>query len=333
MKKIIASFFAIIATLVIGLLFSFSTSSPVAGAVAAQVCPDSNGWVKVEGNQSGGYTAPSGFVVDAVCVKGGNDVSDNGYYFTTPPSSNTVTCEKNDHSGSITVNGVGTSNITYTIEGDGCAEISHASYHLVSTSITTITPSLSPSTTPSTTPSVTPEDKDKVTICHATDAVNNPYVRLTVDADSADGDTANDNGQGDHSEHTGPVATSEAVAQQLKDLKTAWGDIIPAHDNYAGLNWDATGQAVYNNNCNYATVPTPTPTPETGRGGGGSDNPSSNVSPSNNSTSTTPSGSVLAANTMAGTGTFETTMMNAMLGFGMMFLGLGSKLYARSKNV
>jgi hypothetical protein len=94
----------------------------------------------------------------------------------------------------------------------------------------------------------------KVTICHRTDSVVNPYQQETVDADSADGNTGNDNGQADHSEHTGPVATSEAFAQALKDAHQKWGDIIPPHDNYAGLNWTAEGQAVYNNDCNYPPV-------------------------------------------------------------------------------
>lgn len=96
-------------------------------------------------------------------------------------------------------------------------------------------------------------DDHKVTICHRTDSVTNPYNQQSVDADSADGDTGNDNGQGDHSEHTGPVATSQTFAQQLKDNKQNWGDIIPPHDNYGGLNWSTEGQAVYNNGCNYVT--------------------------------------------------------------------------------
>jgi hypothetical protein len=107
-----------------------------------------------------------------------------------------------------------------------------------------------------------PQDDHKVTICHRTDSVTNPYNQQSVDVDSADGNTGNDNGQSDHSEHTGPVATSQTVAQSLKDNKQNWGDIIPPHDNYGGLNWDANGQAVYNNNCNYAT-------PGQGGGGGG----------------------------------------------------------------
>lgn len=99
--------------------------------------------------------------------------------------------------------------------------------------------------------------QDKVTICHRTDAANNPYVQNEVAADSADGDTGNDNGQGDHSEHTGPVATSEAVAQGFKDADQKWGDIIPPHNNFVGLNWTAEGQAIYNNGCNYVVI-TPT---------------------------------------------------------------------------
>src|SRR5690349_21163448 len=94
---------------------------------------------------------------------------------------------------------------------------------------------------------------EKITICHRTDSVKNPYQQLPVDNDSADGNTDNDNGKGDHSEHTGPVPTSETQAQALKDAKENWGDIIPPHDNYAGLNWTAEGQAVYNNDCDYAT--------------------------------------------------------------------------------
>ncbi len=94
-------------------------------------------------------------------------------------------------------------------------------------------------------------EDNKVTICHGTTSVTNPYTRPTVDADAADGDTGNDNGQGDHSADAGPVASSPAVAQNLKNNKVAWGDIIPPHHNYPGLNWTALGQEIYNNNCAY----------------------------------------------------------------------------------
>jgi len=91
----------------------------------------------------------------------------------------------------------------------------------------------------------------KVTICHATNSVKNAYVQLSVDVSAVDGV-----GNNDHTHHTGPVASTEAEAQAYKDAKIDWGDIIPDAANGgfgAGLNWDAKGQAVYNNNCNGGT--------------------------------------------------------------------------------
>lgn len=98
--------------------------------------------------------------------------------------------------------------------------------------------------------------KDKVTICHRTTAVNNPYVVLKVDPNAVDGIAGNSGNIADHyGEHQGPLASSQAVAQSLKDAKVKWGDIIPpvpgAHN---GLNWTTEGQAIYNNDCNYTTT-------------------------------------------------------------------------------
>lgn len=108
---------------------------------------------------------------------------------------------------------------------------------------------------------------NKVTICHRDSNVKQPWGPKSqeVAADSADGDTGNDNGKGDHSEHTGPIPATEAEAQALKDAKQDWGDIIPPHDNYAGLNWTALGEAIWKNNCQFTgfgggSEPTPTPT-------------------------------------------------------------------------
>ena len=98
---------------------------------------------------------------------------------------------------------------------------------------------------------------DKVTICHRTDAVKNPYVKITVDSSAAD---AQPPAQGDHAlEHQGPIASSTAVAQLLKDQHIEWGDIIPPHDNFGGLNWTAEGQAIFRNDCKAPEQPPKTP--------------------------------------------------------------------------
>jgi hypothetical protein len=96
----------------------------------------------------------------------------------------------------------------------------------------------------------TPGDDAKITICHRTNAVTNPYVVITVDVAAADGDLGNDNGQGDHyAEHLGPVFDPEADYQPPFS-GDEWGDIIPpipgVHD---GLNWSDAGQAIYANDC------------------------------------------------------------------------------------
>lgn len=108
---------------------------------------------------------------------------------------------------------------------------------------------------------------DNIQICHGTNAVDNPYTTQSVDPDSI-----GDNNGGDHSTHTGPIASTTAIAQALKDAHIDWGDIIPAHNGFPGLNWTPEGIAIYNNGCSLPTPtlspspspspsPTPTPTP------------------------------------------------------------------------
>jgi hypothetical protein len=92
------------------------------------------------------------------------------------------------------------------------------------------------------------ENYTPVTICHRTHSVTNPYVRITVDADSVDGGAGNDKGKGDHyANHTGPVFDVNA---DYSGKDKIWGDIIPPiTDVHGGLNWDEAGQAIYNNDC------------------------------------------------------------------------------------
>ena len=90
-------------------------------------------------------------------------------------------------------------------------------------------------------------------ICHGTASDDNPYV---VNSPDPSGDL---NG---HADHVGPIWNST-----LKDSHTSWGDIIAPFDwtldgipqHYAGLNWDAQGQAVFANGC---AIPTVVPTQE-----------------------------------------------------------------------
>lgn len=84
----------------------------------------------------------------------------------------------------------------------------------------------------------------KVTICHRTNALTNPYVQITVAQSSVDGDTGNDRGQGDHYlQHRGDVWTSATTRGQ------DWGDIIPPVAGHSGLNWDEWGIAIWRNGC------------------------------------------------------------------------------------
>lgn len=111
----------------------------------------------------------------------------------------------------------------------------------------------------------------KVTICHRTNSVTNPYVVITVDYSGADGSLVHDNGNGDHTIHLGPVFDWENPPPPPHN-GDQWGDIIPpfswpgdanhAGGSYPGMNWTDEGQAIYNDGkCDGANTPTPTPTP------------------------------------------------------------------------
>jgi hypothetical protein len=102
-----------------------------------------------------------------------------------------------------------------------------------------------------------PDPLHQVTICHRTNSVTNPYVVITVDEASVDGDAGNDNGQGDHLlEHLGPVFDVNNPPPPPHN-GDQWGDIIPPFysdgstpTGYPSLNWDAEGQAIFENGCN-----------------------------------------------------------------------------------
>jgi hypothetical protein len=97
----------------------------------------------------------------------------------------------------------------------------------------------------------------KVTICHATASMTNPYVRITVDQAAVDG--VSGHGPADHlARHTGPVWDPSMTKH------STWGDIIPPFysdgtaDGLPSLNWTAAGQAIFYNDCKPAAQTTTT---------------------------------------------------------------------------
>jgi uncharacterized repeat protein (TIGR01451 family) len=97
----------------------------------------------------------------------------------------------------------------------------------------------------------------KITICHRTNSTHNPYVQITISVSAADGLSGPGEG-GDHfGEHTGPIATSLEVAEDLKADGIKWGDIIPpipgVHD---GMNWPE-GEDILEAGCEFVSQPPP----------------------------------------------------------------------------
>jgi hypothetical protein len=94
----------------------------------------------------------------------------------------------------------------------------------------------------------------KVTICHATHSVRNPYVQITVDIASSG------YVKGGHARHTGPVPSSIDDLKQFKADHVHWGDIIPPYDygtfHFDGLNNTDEGLAILENGC---ALPNPPP--------------------------------------------------------------------------
>ena len=81
-----------------------------------------------------------------------------------------------------------------------------------------------------------------IDICHATDSHTNPY---NLEHPNRNGDVSG------HDGHTGGI-WYQGIADH------SWGDIIPPFDfedgSYPGKNWNAQGEAIFNNGC---YMPTP----------------------------------------------------------------------------
>ena len=86
--------------------------------------------------------------------------------------------------------------------------------------------------------------------CHRSNSASNPYQSIPFSQTFSEIDGVGNN---DHSQHTGPVVTTEAQAAALKLVKIDWGDIIPPVPGILedGLNWTDAGQAVYYADCGF----------------------------------------------------------------------------------
>ena len=114
-----------------------------------------------------------------------------------------------------------------------------------------------------------PDPGHQVTICHRTNSDSNPYVVITVDYSGADGSLVHDSGNGDHTNHLGPVFDFDNQPPPPHN-EDQWGDIIPPYDwagdehhapgSYPGLNWTAQGQAIWNAGCGQPTTTSQTTT-------------------------------------------------------------------------
>jgi hypothetical protein len=170
--------------------------------------------------------------------------------------------------------------------------------------------------------SATQPPNHRVTICHATGADSNPYVVLTPDIASA--------GflQGGHDGHTGPIWVSGDQSAHQK-----WGDIIPPYQYvradgttfvFAGLNWTAQGQAIWDDGCAAPGQTTPTRRPRATRSPGATPSAGASLSPGAAPIATPPqSGGVSAATAgggvLAATGA---TVPGQNLGLFLIVLGL-----------
>lgn len=120
-------------------------------------------------------------------------------------------------------------------------------------------------------------NNSKITVCHATNSATNPYVKITVDTHAVVM-----NGHGGHDDTV--VAISTQKAQELKDAKVTWGDIIPAipEQNFAGVNWNEEGKALFAHGCGCPTVTPASTTPDKEKDHTDNETPAKTETPASN---------------------------------------------------
>jgi len=124
------TFYSLILASIIGATF-FALNSNNKFALASDTCPQGNGWTKDE-SPPFSHLAPAGYIIDQICVKGGNSQNQNGYIFTANTNGVGHTCHfyqgNRWRNGSVSVTGIGTNQGSASMAGE-CAAISHASFH------------------------------------------------------------------------------------------------------------------------------------------------------------------------------------------------------------
>jgi len=127
MKKILIGVFVIL-TLLIGLFGPLGVKK----VVAQDVCPNGDGWYKVEAGDPNflSYTADEGRIIVAICANGGNEENSQGGYLVTMTENGVYTVE--DNQVCLTFSGIGTQTGSVSrnteLEGKICSGLSHASF-------------------------------------------------------------------------------------------------------------------------------------------------------------------------------------------------------------
>jgi hypothetical protein len=99
------------------------------------------------------------------------------------------------------------------------------------------------------------DSQSKITICHATRSVNNPYVEITVAREAADGLQGPNEGQGDHYAHHYEAGETPVMFDSTMEQGDEWDDIIPPYDDdgnampHDGLNWPEGQETLEENGC------------------------------------------------------------------------------------
>lgn len=240
-----------------------------------------NDWYKDE-HSAFTVTAPTGYIIDQICVKGGQ---------------NKKTFTANGSDGCWSVSGIGTQTASAIKVGSGssCKDISHSSFHRVTSATQTPSPTVSPTTTPTTpTTTVTPTVTTSVTPTVTTTVT--PTVTTTVTPTITDTVTPTD---------------TQDVTPTITPTDTPTPTVTTTYT--------PTPTSSQNNSSN------------TSNNSNNSNNNASNTSTPNNSVQGANAQAVLGASTMAATGTFINTVMNLMTATGMMVIALSALSYAKEK--